>query len=132
MTMNGNNNGNNNGAINGDGLPVPNGDTRSNTPPLQADKVLEVDALEELLRQETLRHIEAAWKAQRRLMQACIAPPSVKVLMPSPDQDMADVEEPSPKETEEAAEVPPVMGVAEEEAPSIAAGEETKFIEATV
>jgi len=48
----------------------------SGTPPLQPDKVLETEALEELLRQETLRQIEAAWKAQRRLMQSCLMMPN--------------------------------------------------------
>jgi hypothetical protein len=66
----------------------------SNTPPLQPDKVLEVEALEELLREEALRHIEAAWRAQRRLMQACLKPDK-------PDEKKDDeVEEASPSERE--------------------------------
>ena len=37
-------------------------------------KVLEMDVLEELLRAESMQHIDAAWRAQRRLMRSCIRP----------------------------------------------------------
>ena len=66
----------------------------SNTPPLQPDKVLEVEALEELLREETIRHIEAAWRAQRRLMQACLKPDEKK-------DDEVEEASPSERESEE-------------------------------
>jgi hypothetical protein len=115
MNMNGN------GEMNGETNGVATNGDRSNTPPLQPDKVLEADALEELLRQETLRQIEAAWKAQRRLMQSCIAPPPVKVLTsPVKDQAMVEEEAPSavPKEVEEAGVIPPAAA-AEQESPSI-------------
>lgn len=35
------------------------------------DQIRETEALEELIREETIRHLEAAWKAQRRLARAC-------------------------------------------------------------
>jgi hypothetical protein len=114
---------NGNGEINGDIANGMNYGDRSSTPPLQPDKVLEVEVLEELLKQETLRQIEAAWKAQRRLMQSCIAPPPVKVLAnPIENQAIGEVEEevPSviPKEVEESGVVPPAPAV-EQESPMV-------------
>ena len=53
---------------------VDNNTDGSSTPPLQPDQILQAEALEELVREETLRHIDAAWQAQRRLMQACLRP----------------------------------------------------------
>lgn len=47
---------------------------RSSTPPLNPDKILEMDALEELLRAESIQHIDAAWRAQRRMLRSCLQP----------------------------------------------------------
>lgn len=50
------------------------GNSSLGTPPL--DPVIvqleESDALEELLRRETLRHLAAAWAAHRRVLMACL------------------------------------------------------------
>ena len=49
-------------------------DDRTSTSPLHSssvDQIRETEALEELIRKETIRHLEAAWKAQRRLARAC-------------------------------------------------------------
>jgi hypothetical protein len=46
-------------------------ETGASTPPAEPDRTLEIDILEHLLRQETLRQIEAAWKAERRIVKAC-------------------------------------------------------------
>ena len=42
------------------------------TPSLDPDELQESDALEELLRQETMRHLDAAWAAYRRLLMTCL------------------------------------------------------------
>jgi hypothetical protein len=42
------------------------------TPSLAPDELQESDALEELLRHETLRHLDAAWAAYRRLLMTCL------------------------------------------------------------
>ena len=47
---------------------------RSSTPPLEPIKILEMDVLEQLLRAEAQQHIDAAWRAQRRLMRSCLRP----------------------------------------------------------
>lgn len=52
---------------------VPN--DRTFTSPLHyspsVNRIRETEALEELIREETIRHLEAAWDAQRRLARAC-------------------------------------------------------------
>lgn len=62
----------------------------SSTPPLQPDEILQAEALEELVREETLRHIDAAWQAQRRLMQACLRP----------DDEQKEASPPEPQQEE--------------------------------
>jgi hypothetical protein len=43
----------------------------SSSPMTTTEEIRESEALEELIREETKRHLEAAWNAQRRLAQAC-------------------------------------------------------------
>mmetsp|Transcript_18534 Transcript_18534/g.28608 ORF Transcript_18534/g.28608 Transcript_18534/m.28608 type:complete len:89 (+) Transcript_18534:203-469(+) len=45
-------------------------------PPLSSEEIPSpeaAEALEEMIREETLRHLEAAWEAQRRLARSCFA-----------------------------------------------------------
>jgi len=48
-----------------------NRDSSSSLPSSTEKEILESEALEELIHNETKRHLEAAWRAQQRLAQAC-------------------------------------------------------------
>ena len=56
------------------------------TPPLPSDIIIEAEELEHFVRVETLRHIEGAWRAHQRLMQACLHPDDI----PAPHEEKSD------------------------------------------
>jgi hypothetical protein len=56
------------------------------TPPLPSDIIIEAEELERFVRVETLRHIEGAWRAHQRLMQACLHPDDI----PAPHEEKHD------------------------------------------
>jgi len=64
-----------------------NKDTLSSSSPLAVEEIRETEALENLIREETKRHLEAAWTAQRRLAQACFTDTSVRKEKPEAKKD---------------------------------------------
>ena len=77
---------------------------RSSTPPLKPAKILEMDVLEELLRAESMQHIDAAWRAQRRLMRSCLRPDDAQCIGDHVEQKGEEEATKDPKSSKRAIE----------------------------